>query len=60
MTTNEATRINHGPIPYLCSQKISNYGYCTAKAEFKMNTGSKGIFCNKHYAAEVKVGTVTR
>jgi hypothetical protein len=48
-TSQTATPINHGRIPYLCSAKTST-GYCTNNADVKLNTGSKDIFCNEHYA----------
>ena len=48
-TSQAASPINHGRIPYLCSAKTST-GYCTNNADVKLNTGSKAILCNKHYA----------
>ena len=50
-TSQIATPINHGRIPYLCSAKTLT-GYCTNNADVKLNTGSKAILCNKHYANE--------
>jgi len=54
-TSQTATPINHGRIPYLCSAKTST-GYCTNNADVKLNTGSKAILCNEHYAQTCKHG----
>ena len=48
-TSQTASPINHGRIPYLCSAKTST-GYCTNNADVVLTTGSKAILCNKHYA----------
>ena len=48
-SSQTATPINHGRIPYLCSAKTST-GYCTNNADVVLTTGSKAILCNKHYA----------
>ncbi|ANS02760.1 hypothetical protein [uncultured Mediterranean phage uvDeep-CGR0-KM14-C182] len=46
-----ATPINHGRIPYLCSAKTST-GYCTNNADVVLTNGP--ILCNKHYTIDSK------
>ena len=51
-----ATPINHGRIPYLCSAKTST-GYCTNNADVVLTNGP--IFCNKHKtAAELRADAI--
>ena len=48
-TSQTATPINHGRIPYLCSAKTST-GYCTNNADVVLTTGT--ILCNEHYTKD--------
>ena len=49
-TSQTATPINHGRIPYLCSAQLPSGQFCTNNADVVLTTGSKAILCNKHYA----------
>ena len=48
-TSQTATPINHGRIPYLCSAQLPSGQFCTNNADVVLTTGSKAILCNKHY-----------
>ena len=49
-TSQTATPINHGRIPYLCSAQLPSGQFCTNNADVVLTTGT--ILCNEHYAKD--------